>query len=87
MVYRVGLTYEVFVDLLEIKYNAGSTNGYRLPPCIIKTSDLNLMLRSLIPNEVKLSITIDDISLRSNITTKTTLKYTNSLFFVQHLVF
>ena len=34
VVYRMELTYDEIVDILEVKYIAGSTVGYTLPPGI-----------------------------------------------------
>ena len=69
------LTYDEIVNILDKKYFAGSTVGYTLPPGIYEISDLNLMLKSLIPNEVKVNITIHDIRLRSNLTTNKTIRF------------
>ena len=34
MVYRLQLTYDEIVDILDIKYIAGSNRGFTLPPSI-----------------------------------------------------
>ena len=39
------------------------------------------MIKSLLPNKVKVKITIDDIRLRSNLTTNKTLKFNEKSFF------
>ena len=52
------LTYDEIVDILDWKYVAGSTTGYTLPRGIYKITDFNLMLKSLLPKEVKINITI-----------------------------
>ena len=70
------LTYDAFVDILDIKCIAASTIGYTLPLGTYEFSDLNLMLKSLLSNEVKVNITIDDIRLRSNLITIKTIKFT-----------
>ena len=70
MVYRLQLTYDEIIDILDVKYIAGSTIGYTLLPGVYEISDINLMLKSLFPGEVKINYTIDDIGLRSNLTTK-----------------
>ena len=36
MVYRMELSYDEIVDILDVKYIAGSTTGYTLPPSIYK---------------------------------------------------
>ena len=55
------LTYDESVDLLDTKCIAGSTIGYTLPPGNYEITVVNLMLNSLLPNEVKVKFTIDDI--------------------------
>ena len=60
MVYRIGLTYDEIVDILELKYIGPKTVGCTVPPGINKVSDLNLVLKSLLPKEIKVKITIDD---------------------------
>ena len=45
------------------------------------------MLKSLLPNEVKVNITINDIRLRSNLTIKKTIRFTKKLFFYTILGF
>ena len=37
---------------------------YTLPPSFYEIGDFNLMLKSLLPDDVKVDITIDDIRLR-----------------------
>ena len=81
MVYRLQLTNEEIVEILDVKYLAGSTKGYTLPTGIYETSDNNLLLKSLLPKEVKVTHTIDDIRLNSNLTTNRTLKPTKKSFF------
>ena len=75
------LNHDEIVDIMDIKYISTSTNSYSLQPGIYDISDINLMLKSLLPNEVKANITIDDIGLRSNLTTNKTIKFTKKPFF------
>ena len=63
LVYRLQITYDEVVDILNVEYKAGSTIGYILPPGVFKINDFNLILKSLLPNEVKMKNTIDDIRL------------------------
>ena len=42
------------------------------------------MLSSLLPHEVKVNITKDDIRLRSNLTTNKTKKFTEKPFSIQY---
>ena len=87
MVYGKETTYEKIVDIFDIKYTAGSTIGYTLPPGTYEISDLTWMLKFLLPSEVKVKNTIDVIRLRSNITTKKTKKLTRKSFFHRTLGF
>ena len=75
------LTDDQILDIIDIKYIGSKTVGYTLLPGIYEISVLNLMLKSLLPNEVKTKITIDDIRLRSNLTTNKTIKFPKKLFF------
>ena len=45
------------------------------------------MLKSLLPDDVKVNITIDDIGLRSNLTTIKTSRFTKNCFFYTMLGF
>ena len=45
------------------------------------------MLKSLLPNDVKINITIDDIRLKSNLTTNETFRFTEKSFFYTTLGF
>ena len=80
MVYRMELTYDETVDIFETKCNAGSNIGYTLPRSINESCDFNLMLKSLVPNEVRVNNTIYDIRLRSNLTNKKTIRFKKSFF-------
>ena len=59
--YRLQLTYDENVNILDKNYIAGSTVGYTLVPRIYEISDFNLMIAALFPNKVKANATIDDI--------------------------
>ena len=65
---------------MDVKYITGSTIGYTLPPCVYKTTDNNSMIKSLLPKEVKVKITIDDIGLKSNLTINKTIRFTKKSF-------
>ena len=80
MVYRMELTYDEVLNVLDVKYIAGSTNGYTLKPGIYEVTDINFMLKHLLPKEVKVIITIVDIRLGSKLTTNITIRITEKLF-------
>ena len=62
-VYRLPINYDKIIDTLDVKFNAGSTIRYTLPPGLNKINDTNMMLSSLLPGKVKVNITIDDVRL------------------------
>ena len=74
LVYRLQLTYEEIIDILDENFTAGSIIGYTLPPNIYEINDINLMLKSLLPGKVKLNFTIDGFRKRPNLTTNKTKK-------------
>ena len=43
MVYRLQLTYDEIVDILNVKYIAGSTKGQTIPPGLYENTDINSM--------------------------------------------
>ena len=55
---RMEVPNDEFVDILDIKCIVVSTNGYTWPPGIYESIDLILMLKSLLPNEVKVNFTL-----------------------------
>ena len=78
MVLGMRLTYDEIVAALVVKFIAGSTIGYTLPPRIYEIADMNSMLRYLLPDDVKF------FGLKSNLTTnktKSLLKDPFSMYF------
>ena len=47
--------------MLDVKYIAGSTEGFTLAPGIYEVNITNMMLKSLRPEDVKVKTTIDQI--------------------------
>ena len=58
------------INLLALKHIGASSTKYTFPPRIYEISDLDLTLKALLPNDVKIRNTIDDIRLWSTLTTK-----------------
>ena len=87
IVYRLQITNDEIVNILVFKYVAGSTKGYTLPPGVYEITDINFMLKALLPNEVELNITIDDVRLKSNLTNNKTIKFTKKSSFYTLLGF
>ena len=81
------LTYKEIKDLLDLKYIPTKRTGYSLNPGIYEVSDLNNTLKYISPDNVKVSCTIDDIRLKSNLKTNQTLIFTEKSFFYTILGF
>ena len=67
------MTFSATEIILEIKYISTSSIGETLPAVIYKITDINLMLKSLLPDEVKVNTTDDDNRLKSNLSTNETI--------------
>ena len=87
LVYRMQLTYNEITDILDLEYIPTKRTGYSLNPGIYEVIDLNNTLKHILPDNVKIDITIDDIRLKSNLKTNQTLLFTNKSFFYTILGF
>ena len=87
MVYRFQLTYDEIMDILDLKYIPTKKTGYSLDSGIFEVDDLNNILKYILPDNVKVCITIDDIRLKSNLKTNQTLFFTGKSFFYTSLGF
>ena len=82
LVYRMQLTYNEIIDFLDLNYVATKRTGYSLNPGIYEVVDLNNTLKYILPDNVKINVTIDDIRLKSNLKLNQTLLFTEkSLFY------
>ena len=84
MVYRYQLTYNQIIDRLDLKNIPTTTLVHTLPPGIYEIIDINFMLKSLFPKELKVKITVDDVRLRSNLTTNKTNNITKKFLFLHN---
>ena len=87
LVYRMQLTYDKVIDVLDLKYISTERRGYSLNPGIYEVNDLNNMLKHILPDNVKVNVTIDDIRLKSNLKNNQTLIFTEKSFFYTILGF
>ena len=87
LVYRMQLTYDEIIDVLDLKYIPTKRTGYSLNPGIYEVVDLNNSLKYILPDNVKVTITIDDIRLKSNLKINQTLIFTEKSFFYTILGF
>ena len=81
------LTYDEIIDVLDLKYISTKRIGFSLDPGIYEIVDLNNTLKHILPDNVKVNITIDDIRLKSNLKTNQTLIFTEKSFFYTILGF
>ena len=76
------LTYYEVLHILDLKYIPTKRKGYSLNPGIYEVVDLNNSLKIILPDNVKVNITIDDFRLKPNLKDNHTLIFTNkSLFY------
>ena len=87
LVYRMQLTYDEIIGVLDLKYIYTKRIGYSLNPGIYEIVDLNNTLKHILPDNVKVNITIDDIRLKSNLKINQTLIFTEKSFFYTILAF
>ena len=87
MVYRLRLTYDDIVDVLCLKHISTKRTGYSLNPGIYEVNEVNNNLKHILPNNVEVSVTIDDIRLKSNLKIIQTLIFTEKSFFYTILGF
>ena len=81
LVYRMRLSYNEIMYILDMKYIPTKRTGYSLNPGIYEVVDLNNTLKHILPDNVKVNITIDDIRLKSNLKINQTLIFTERSFF------
>ena len=81
LIYRLRLSYDEIIDILDLKYIPTKRTGYSLNPGVYGVVDLNNTLKHILPDNVKVSVTIDDVRLKSNLKTNQTLIFTGKNFF------
>ena len=81
LIYRMQLTYNEIIDILDLEYIPPKRTGYSLNPGIYEVTDLINTLKHILPDNVKVNVTIDDIRLKSNLKTNQTLIFTEKSFF------
>ena len=87
LVYRMQLTYDEIIDFLDLKYISTKRMGFSLNPGIYEVVDLNNTLKYILPDNVKITITIDDIRFESNLNINQTLIFIEKSFFYTILGF
>ena len=70
------LSYDEIIDMIDLKYISTKRTGYSLNPGIYEVVELNNSLKHILPNNLKVNITIDDIRLKANLETNQTIIFT-----------
>ena len=81
------LTYDEIIAVLDLKYLSTKRIGYSLNPGIYEIVDLNNTLKHILPDNVKVNITIDVIRIKSILKIIQTLIFTEKSFFYTVLGF
>ena len=87
LVYRMQLTYNEIIDILDFEYIPTKRIGFSLNPGMYEAIDLNNTLKYILPDNVKVTTTIDDNRLKSNLKINQTLIFTEKSFFYTILGF
>ena len=87
LVYRMQLTYDEIINILDLKYISTKRIGYSVEPNIYNIVDLNKTLKNILPNNVKIIITIDELKYKTDLKINQTLIFTNKSFFYTILGF
>ena len=87
MVYRFRLTYDEIIDILDLKYIPTKRTGYSIEPNIYNVDDLNKTSKNILPNNIKIDITIDERKYKTDLKISQTLIFTNKSFFYTILGF
>ena len=87
LVYRMRLSYDEIMDILDFKYIPTKRTGYSIEPNIYNVVDLNEILKNILPDNVKIDITIDERKYKTDLNTNQTLLFTKKSFFYTILGF
>ena len=60
LVYRMQLTYDEIINILDLKYISTKRMGYSIEPNIYNVVDLNKTLKNILPNNIKINVSIDE---------------------------
>ena len=83
LVYRMKqLTYDEIIGILDLKFFPTKRTGYSLNPGFNEVVDLNETLKYILPENVEVNFTVDDISLKFNIKINQTLIFNKKSFFI-----
>ena len=87
LVYRMRLSYDEIMDILDLKYIPTKRMGYSIEPNIYNVVDLNETLKNILSTNVKIDVTIDERKYKTDLKINQTLIFTNKSFFYTILGF
>ena len=87
LVHRFELTSVEIIGILDLKYIPTKRTGYFLTPSIYEVVDLNNTLNYILHDNMKVSVTIDDVRLKSNLEINQILIFTETSIFYTILGF
>ena len=83
LVYRFQLPYDEITDILDVICILPKRTSYSLNPGIYEVVNLNSTLKYILPDDLRVSVTIDDVRLKSIVKNNQTLIFTRKSFFKQ----
>ena len=87
LVYRMQLKYNEIINILDLKYISTKRTGYSIEPNIYDIVDLNKTLKNILPNNIKINVSIDERKYKTDLKINQTLIFTNKSFFYTILGF
>ena len=87
LVYRIQLTYDESINILDLKYIPTKRIGCSIEPNIYNVVDLNKTFKNVLPNNKKINVSIDERKYKTDLNINQTLIFTNKSFFYTILGF
>ena len=87
LVYRMQLTYDEIINILGLKYIPTKRMGYSIEPNIYNVVVLNKTLKNILPNNIKINVSIDERKYKTDLKINQMLIFTNKSFFYTILGF
>ena len=81
------LTYDEIINILDLKYIPTKRMGYSIEPNIYNVVDINKTLKNILPNNIKVNVSIDERKYKTDLKINQTLIFTNKSFFYTILGF
>ena len=60
LVYRLRLSYDEIINIIDLKYISTKRIGYSIEPNIFNVDDLNKTLKNILPNNLKTNVSINE---------------------------